>query len=122
MIADPLCLFEGDMRSGAPASIVLTRKELAEDLPQQPAYGQDATTANLGRALWALIDLTPKDATAHVARRILARHLVMRRAQLLWSRRSVQVDTERSDPLGRELPTNTFGRQVSDGRLHGFGH
>lgn len=143
-IADPLCLFDCDIPIEGCAAFVLTSAERARDLRQPPAYiaaGAQNTSgrrelisyilddymacgATLAGQLWADAGLGPGE---------------MQAAQLydgfspsvyywleaagfckLGEAHSFIQDGRIS--LAGELPLNTFGGSLSEGRLHGMGH
>jgi acetyl-CoA acetyltransferase len=144
-IADPLCLFDCDIPVEGCAAFVLTSAERARDLKQRPAYiaacAQNTATARptnisyilddymtcgatLAGRLWRDSGLGPRD---------------MQAAQLYdgfspstyyWLEAAgfcPQGEAHRFVQDGRiaiegELPVNTFGGSLSEGRLHGMGH
>ncbi len=144
-IAEPLCLFDCDIPIEGCAAFVLTSAERARDLKNRPAYiasvAQNtarnrpamisyilddymACGATLAGQLWADSGLGPRD---------------MRAAQLYdgfspstyyWLEAAgfcPQGEAHAFVQDGRiaiegEMPVNTFGGSLSEGRLHGMGH
>jgi acetyl-CoA acetyltransferase len=144
-IAEPLCLFDCDIPIEGCAAFVLTSAERARDLKNPPAYiaacaqntaaGRRANIsyilddymacgATLAGQLWRDSGLGPED---------------MRAAQLYdgfspstyyWLEAAgfcPQGEAHSFIQGGRiaiegELPVNTFGGSLSEGRLHGMGH
>lgn len=143
-IAEPLCLFDCDIPIEGCAALVLTTAERARDLRNKPAYiaacAQNTSGAlspisyilgdymeaggTLAGQLWKDAGLGPRD---------------MRAAQLYdgfspsvyyWLEAAgfcPQGEAHAFIQDGRialegELPVNTFGGSLSEGRLHGMGH
>ncbi|MDA0301625.1 MAG: hypothetical protein O2822_03785 [Chloroflexi bacterium] len=142
MIADPLCLFDCDMPVDGAAAIVLTRADRATGLKQKPAYvnalgsggwdwrhrppeeWQNDTAVNLGRTLWAGTDLQPKDIDACMLYDGFSPDIYWWLEGLNFCGRgeAYQWIQDGRIRLGGEMPINTFGGQISEGRLHGIGH
>lgn len=142
MIAEPLCLFDCDMPVDGAAAIVLTRAERARDLKQRPAYvtafgsgGYDwrtrppeewfeGTASNIGRTLWASTDLRPKDVDAAMLYDGFSPDIYWWLEGLGFCGEGEAFEWIQDGRIGieGELPVNTFGGQVSEGRLHGIGH
>jgi acetyl-CoA acetyltransferase len=142
MIADPLCLFDCDMPIDGAAAIVLTRADRARDLKQAPAYvsafgssgydwrlrppeeWQESTAANIGRTLWASTDLKPADIDGAMLYDGFAPDIYWWLEGLGFCDRGEAFEWIQDGriAIGGELPINTFGGQVSEGRLHGIGH
>lgn len=142
VICDPLCLFDCDMPVDGAGAIVLARAERARDLRRPPAYvtafgsagwdwrlrppeeWQQSTAANLGRTLWASTDMRPKDMDGAMLYDGFAPDIYWWLEGLNFCGRGEAYEWIQSDRIavGGELPVNTFGGQVSEGRLHGIGH
>jgi len=142
MIADPLCLYDCDMPIDGAAAIVLTTAERAQDLPQRPAYitalgsggfdwtllppeeYMDATAGGLGRTLWASTDLKPSDMSGAMFYDGFAPDIYWWLEGLGFCGRGEAFEWIQDGriALDGELPLNTFGGQVSEGRMHGMGH
>jgi acetyl-CoA acetyltransferase len=142
MIADPLCLFDCDMPIDGAGALVLARAELAKDLRQSPAYitafgsggwdwrvrppeeFADSTAANLGRTLWASTYLKPSDMDAAMFYDGFSPDIYWWLEGLEFCERGTAYEWIQDGriAIGGELPINTFGGQVSEGRLHGIGH
>ena len=142
MIADPLCLFDCDMPVDGAAALVLARTDRARDLKQPPAYltafgsgGWDwrlrppeewyqSTATNLGRTLWASTDLKQKDIDAIQLYDGFSPDIYWWLEGLGFCPEGTAFEWIQDGriTLEGELPVNTFGGQVSEGRLHGIGH
>jgi acetyl-CoA acetyltransferase len=142
MISDPLCLFDCDMPIDGAGALVLTRAELAKDLKRPPAYvtafgsgGWDwrvrppeeyrySTAGNVGRTLWASTDMKPPDMDAAMLYDGFSPDIYWWLEGLGFCGRGEahQWIQDGRIAIGGELPINTFGGQVSEGRLHGIGH
>jgi acetyl-CoA acetyltransferase len=144
-IADPLCLFDCDIPIEGCAAFVLTSADRARDLKQPPAYiaacAQNTATARPSNISYILDDYMTCGAT--LAGRLWRDSGLgprdMQAAQLYdgfspstyyWLEAAgfcPQGDAHRFVQDGRislegELPLNTFGGSLSEGRLHGMGH
>ena len=142
MIADPLCLFDCDMPVDGAAAIVLTNAARAKDGPKPPAYitalgsggfnwknrppeeWQNDTARNLSRTLWASTDMTPKDIDGCELYDGFSPDIYWWLEEMNFCGRGEAFEYIQNGriALGGELPINTFGGQVSEGRLHGIGH
>jgi acetyl-CoA acetyltransferase len=142
MIADPLCLFDCDMPIDGAGAVVLARAELAKDLKQPPAYvtafgsgGWDwrvrppeeymySTAGNLGRTLWASTHLKPSDMDGAMFYDGFSPDIYWWLEGLQFCEQGTAYEWIQDGriAIGGELPINTFGGQVSEGRLHGIGH
>jgi acetyl-CoA acetyltransferase len=144
MIADPLCLFDCDIPIEGCAALLLTTAERARDLKQPPAYiaSMAQNTAGdpspmsyiladymkaggtLANQLWADAGIGPKDVGAAQLYDGFAP------STLYWLEAAgfcPQGEAHHFIQDGRiaiegELPVNTFGGSLSEGRLHGMGH
>ncbi|MSQ29360.1 MAG: hypothetical protein EXR68_02590 [Dehalococcoidia bacterium] len=142
MIADPLCLFDCDIHVDGAAAVVLARADRVHDLKQPPAYvtaygtggwdwrlrppeeWQYASSGNIGRTLWASTDMTPKDIDGVEFYDGYAPDIYWWLESLGFCGRGEAfefIQNGRIEQFG-ELPLNTFGGNVSEGRLHGIGH
>lgn len=142
MIAEPLCLFDCDMPVDGAAAIVLTRADRAKDLKQRPAYvtafgsgGYDwrtrppeewfeGTASNIGRTLWASTDLKPSDMDGAMFYDGFSPDIYwwLEGLGFCGVGEAFEWIQDGRIAIGGELPINTFGGQVSEGRLHGMGH
>jgi acetyl-CoA acetyltransferase len=142
MIADPLCLFDCDMPIDGAGALVLTRAELAKDLKQPPAYVtafgsgswdwrvrppeeyMHSTADNVGRTLWASTDMKPSDMDGAMFYDGFSPDIYWWLEGLQFCERGTAYEWIQDGriAIGGELPINTFGGQVSEGRLHGIGH
>lgn len=142
MISDPLCLFDCDMPVDGAAAIVLARADRAKDGPKPPAYitalgsggfnwknrppeeWQEDTARNLGRTLWASTYMTPKDMDGAQLYDGFSPDIYWWLEEMGFCTRGEAFEYIQDGriALGGELPVNTFGGQVSEGRLHGIAH
>ncbi|MET0422052.1 MAG: hypothetical protein ABW073_10120 [Acidimicrobiia bacterium] len=141
MIADPMCLFDCDIPIDGAAAIVLSRAELATSLRQPPAYvtgfgqaGFDAslvppdefwhTTESLGRGVWESSGLRPSDVDGAMLYDGFSPDVYFWLEGLGFCGRGEAFEWIQDGriALGGELPINTFGGNLSEGRLHGIGH
>ena len=141
MIADPLCLYDCDMPVDGAGAIVLTRAERAKDLRRQPAFVSALGSAgwnrdvlppeeyednpgNLGRILWASAGLTPKDIDGAMLYDGFSPSIFWWLEGLGFCGRGEAFDWIQHGriELGGDLPVNTFGGSIGEGRLHGIGH
>jgi acetyl-CoA acetyltransferase len=142
MIADPLCLFDCDMPVDGAGALVLSRAELAKDLKQAPAYVtafgsggwnwrdqfleeyMDSTAGNVGRTLFASTDMKPSDMDGAMFYDGFSPDIYWWLEGLGFCGRGEAYEWIQDGriAIGGELPINTFGGQVSEGRLHGIGH
>lgn len=144
MIADPLCLLDCDIPVQACVAMVMTTADRARDLRNKPAWlaGFSMNAAarapiveytlldyfDVGRAsaqqLWASAGVGPADVDAAMLYDGFAP------STLYWLEAAgfcPQGEAARFIQDGRiaidgELPVNTFGGSLSQGRLHGMGH
>src|SRR3954447_17053698 len=144
-IADPLCLFDCDIPIEGCAAFVLTSAERARDLPNPPAYiaacAQNTATARPNNISYILDDYMTCGATlaGKLWRDSGMAPSEMQAAQLYdgfspstyyWLEAAgfcPQGEAHSFVQDGRialegELPVNTFGGSLSEGRLHGMGH
>jgi len=142
MVSDPFGLYDCDAPCDGSTAVVVSHADAARDLPHaavrvnavgtamrsRPSWDQweDLTTMasrDAGAQLWARTDLTPADvdtAQLYDGFSFLA---------LAWLEALGFCGKGESGPfveggrieLGGALPMNTWGGQLSGGRLHGFG-
>lgn len=142
MISEPLCLFDLDMPVDGAGAIVLARADLARDLKNKPAYitgissgGWDwqtmppeqwryASAGNQGRTMWESTDLKPKDMDGAMFYDGFAPMIYFWVEALKFCDFGEGFEWIQNGRIARggELPINTFGGQVSEGRLHAIGH
>jgi acetyl-CoA acetyltransferase len=143
-IAEPLCLFDCDIPVEGCVAIVLTTAERARDLRNPPAYiagyGQNtsrrgalfhyalddyiACGQSLANKLWSSSGLGPKDmAAAELYDGFSPSTLYwLEAAGFCKEGEAHQFIQDGRIALEGELPVNTFGGSLSEGRLHGMGH
>jgi len=145
MIASPLTLLDCDIPCNATTAVVVSRLEAARDLPQRPmvieavgAGAYDRMDTWLGRSdyprmamhdaaamLWRRTDFKPKDVdVAHLYDGFSWLTLSWLEALGFCGEgeSGAFVEGGRRIALDGELPINTNGGQLSEGRTHGFGH
>jgi acetyl-CoA acetyltransferase len=143
-IAEPLCLYDCDVPVDGCVALVMTTAERARDLKNPPAYiaGWGQNTAprrtllhyalddymecggSLARKLWQSAGLGPSDMDAAQL------YDGFNPSTLYWLEAAgfcPQGEAAAFVQNGRialegELPVNTFGGSLSEGRMHGMGH
>ncbi|HVN88288.1 MAG TPA: hypothetical protein VMT61_00595 [Candidatus Binataceae bacterium] len=143
-IAEPLCLYDCDVPVDGCVAMIVTTADRARDLKRPPAYiaGYGQNTAprrtlfhyalddymecggSLSRKLWSSAGLGPKDMDAAQL------YDGFNPSTLYWLEAAgfcgqgeggSFVQNGRISLTG-ELPVNTFGGSLSEGRMHGMGH
>lgn len=144
MISDPLSLYDCDVPGTACVALVLTRGDRARDLVQKPAYiaavgsqsspgreliyyGLDNhmdTGGPFARMLWERSGLTPKDVRATELYDGFSPSALywLEAAGFCGEGEAHEFIQDGRIALDGELPVNTFGGSLSQGRLHGMGH
>jgi len=143
-IAEPLCLYDCDVPVDGCVALILTRAEHARDLRHPPAYvaGYGQNTAprrtllhyalddyiecggSLARKLWTSAGLGPREMDAAEL------YDGFNPSTLYWLEAAGFCKEGEGGSFvqgGRialegELPLNTFGGSLSEGRMHGMGH
>ncbi len=143
-IADPLCLYDCDVPVEGCAALVLTTAERARDLRHPPAYvagyAQNtsprpallsyalddylACAGPTGKQLWETSGLGPQD--VHVAQLYdgfsPSVYYWLEALGFCHRGEAHQFIQDGRIELEGDLPVNTFGGSLSEGRLHGMGH
>ena len=144
MIAEPFCLFDCDVPVEGCVALVMTTAERARDLHHPPAYiagyGQNtvarptllfytlddyvACGQSLAKKLWSNAGLGPADIDAAQLYDGFAPSALywLEAAGFCAPGEAHQFVQSGRIALGGELPLNTFGGSLSEGRLHGMGH
>jgi acetyl-CoA acetyltransferase len=151
VIADPLCLYDCDIPVDGAGAIVLARADQARDLPHPPAYvtglgqagyighrapagigalGPDLfdecrhTAATIGRSLWETSGLRPEDIDGAMLYDGFAPDIYFWLEGLGFCKEGEAFAFVQDGRIERDgqLPLNTFGGNLSEGRLHGIGH
>jgi acetyl-CoA acetyltransferase len=142
MIADPLCLYDCDIPVDGAAAVVITSAEHAMDLKVPPAHvsgvGQAGwnpaavtsyddivhTACSLGERLWFSSHLRPSDIDGAMLYDGFAPDIYFWLEGFGFCATGEAYDWIQNGriDLGGELPINTFGGSLSEGRLHGMGH
>jgi acetyl-CoA acetyltransferase len=143
MISSPLRLFDCDVPCDGATAVIVSRRELAEDLPNQPVYVEavgmamhdrpswdqlhDLTRivgADAADQMWARTSLTPADVElAELYDGFSFLTLLWLEALGLCPTGGSGAFVEGGHRISRDgpLPLNTHGGQLSAGRLHGYG-
>lgn len=152
VIADPLCLFDCDIPVDGAGAVILARADRARDLRQRPAYitglGQSGfataapstaggmassvamfeecrvTTRTIGESLWATSGLTPEDIDGAMLYDGFAPDIYfwLEGLGFCGEGEAFEFIQDGRIEIGGKLPINTFGGNLSEGRLHGIGH
>jgi acetyl-CoA acetyltransferase len=150
MIADPMSLYDCDIPVDGAAAIVLTTARRARELPNRLAYvtglGQSSflkrvplafdgmgpglfeearrTTSSIGRAIWRDCGLRPDDVDAAMLYDGYAPDIYFWLEGLGFCGIGEAYEFVQGGriEIGGDLPINTFGGNLSEGRLHGIGH
>jgi acetyl-CoA acetyltransferase len=143
MISTPMCLFDCDVPADGSTAIVISAAETARDLRApvrieamtgvidgRPSWDQWEDMSRVGHAtgsaLWTLTDLRPTDVDAAQLYDGFTIEVVWWLEALGFCKpgeAAAFVEGGKRISLGGELPLNTWGGQLSGGRLHAaFGH
>lgn len=141
MICDPLCLYDCDMPVDGAAAIVISSADRARSLPTPPAwitgFGQCSwapeanpldqlhhRAATFGAQLWASSGLTPRDIDAAMLYDGFSPDIYYWLEGMGFCERGRAYEWIQDGriEIDGELPINTFGGNLSEGRLHGIGH
>jgi acetyl-CoA acetyltransferase len=144
MISTPFCLYDCDVPADGSTSIIVSHVDYARDLPSQPVYLEAVGTAAHGRLSWDQYEDLSSMAAAGAAHHLWSRTSLkpgdvdnvqlydgFSILALVWLEALGFCGTgeggafiEGGHRIARDgdLPLNTFGGQLSAGRLHGFGH
>lgn len=143
MITTPLCLFDCDAPCDGATAVIVSHRDVADDLDHPAIQINAVGTALRGRPSWDQFDdmttMAARDAGASMWERTELRPTDVDTAQLYdgfsilavtWIEALGFVGRGESGPfiegganIARDglLPLNTAGGQLSGGRLHGFG-
>jgi acetyl-CoA acetyltransferase len=143
MISDPLCLFDCDLPVDASTAIVVSSIDTVADL-RAPVGISAIGTASRGRLLWEqwndLTTMAAFDAAEQMWTRtdlgpndvdVAQLYDGFSIATVLWlealgfcgrGEAGAFLDGGRTTGPGGSLPVNTWGGQLSAGRLHGYGY
>jgi acetyl-CoA acetyltransferase len=144
LIAEPFCLFDCDVPVEGCVALVMTTSERARDLRHPPAYlaGYGQNTAgrrallyytlddyvacgkSLADKLWAAAAMGPSDMDAAQLYDGFSPSALywLEAAGFCGRGEAWQFIQDGRIALEGELPVNTFGGSLSEGRLHGMGH
>jgi len=142
MISDPFGLYDCDVPVDGSTAVIVSSVEAARDLPHPAVRFNAVGTALRARPLWDqwgdITTMAARDAAAHLWSRTDLKPADVDTAQLYdgfsfltlaWLEALGFCKKGESGPfvedgriaLGGALPLNTWGGQLSGGRLHGFG-
>jgi acetyl-CoA acetyltransferase len=151
MISDPMCLYDCDIPVDGAGALVLTTADRAKDLPNPPAYvtglgqagflkgtppisvgGMGAslfeenrhTAKTIGRGIWESSGLAPKDIDAAMLYDGFAPDVYFWLEGLGFcdEGEAFEFIQDGRIEIDGSFPINTFGGNLSEGRLHGVGH
>jgi acetyl-CoA acetyltransferase len=145
MISSPICLFDCDVPCNGATAVVVSRLDIGRNLRQKPvvieAIGAGACDRmdtwlcrsdyphmamhDAAKVMWSRTDLKPKDVnTAHLYDGFTPLTMLWLEALGFCGEGESGAFIEGGNriSLGGELPLNTNGGQLSEGRMHGFGH
>jgi len=143
MISTPLCLLDCDLPVDGSTAFVLSHRDFAPDCRYAPTYIESVGTAMRGRPSWDQYadsaSMASDGAAAHLWERSALTPADVDIAQLydgfsilalVWLESLGFCGKGEGGPFAASgaiaragsLPLNTFGGQLSAGRLHGFGH
>lgn len=142
MVSEPFGLYDCDVPCDGSTAVIVSTAEAARDLPHRAVRFEAVGTAIRARPSWDqwgdITTMASRDAAAHMWTRTSLRPADVDTAQLYdgfsfltlaWiealgfcgrGESGPFVENGRID-LGGSLPLNTWGGQLSGGRLHGFG-
>ena len=123
-IFEPMCLFDVDMPVTGAAAVVFTTADRARDLPNRPAYLVSYANRSNPKHIFDETGIRPTDVTVA---QIYDGYSVM-----VWDSLELLGFCKRGEAfqfangsrinLRGQLPLNTFGGSLGEGRLHGMGH
>jgi len=123
-ICEPMCLYDSDMPVTAAGALVLTTAERAKDLPGRAAHVLSYSNASNPMKVFESAGIRPTD--------VDVAQIYDGYAPMVWNwlGRLGFCDAGEAHrfargsriTLGGELPLNTFGGALGEGRLHGMGH
>ncbi|WP_408600732.1 thiolase family protein [Pseudomonas sp. PLMAX] len=143
MISTPLRMFDCDVHCDASTAIILSRRDIAQDQPNQPirieamgaalnqpwSWDQISLTKmaafDVGQMMWARTDYTPQDvgsAQLYDGFSILTMIWLEALGLCPVGASGAFVEGGTRIALDGSLPINTNGGQLSGGRTHGLGY
>ena len=144
MISDPMCLFDCDIPVEGAAALVLTTAERAKELRNKPAYvagyGQNTSRqpslmvytllnymeggGSISNKIWERSGLGPKDIDVALLYDGFSPSVFywLESAGFCKQGEAHQFVQDGRIGPGGELPVNTHGGALSEGRLHAMGH
>ena len=129
MISDPLCLYDCDVPADGAIALVVSRADAANVAPEKAvkveSFGSAAGMAECAAMLWDGTRLKPSDVRLGELYDGFSILTVMWLEALgLCPQQGAARFIEGGERISRtgQLPLNTGGGQLSQGRLHGYGH
>jgi acetyl-CoA acetyltransferase len=119
-----MCLFDSDMPVTAAGAFVMTTAERARDLPHKPAYLISYANAFQPRRVFEDAGLQASDvevAQIYDGYSVLVWN-VLEQLGFCGAGEAHLFASEDRLSLTGDLPMNTFGGSLGEGRLHGMGH
>jgi len=143
MVSEPLCLYDCDVPIDGSTAFVISTRDYAADAPNpavqfeaigsarhgRPLWDQQADMTTMpgrgaGAQMWSRTDLRPSDVdTAQLYDGFSWLNIMWLEALDFCDPGTAGEFVESGDRIARggELPLNTSGGQLSEGRMHGFG-
>ncbi len=144
MVTTPFCLYDCDVPLDGTGAVIVSRLDAARDLRHKPIRFEAVGTAlhdhdswwlrtdfpnmalhDSAKMLWQRTDLKPKDVTsAHLYDGFTYLTILWMEALGLTKlgETGAFIEGGKRIALDGELPLNTNGGQLSEGRLHAYGH
>ncbi len=145
MISWPHCLYDCDVPCNGATAVIISRLDAAKDMPHKPVRFEAVGSAAYDRmdtwwarndfphmimhdaaaGMWKRTDLKPKDVgSAHLYDGFTYLTMLWLEALGFCKEGEVGAFIEGGQRISidGELPVNTNGGQLSEGRLHAFGH
>lgn len=124
-VYEPLCLFDCDIPVTAAGALVMTTAERARDLPHKPAYiAGYASTHQRDGSIFEASGVARQDVQVAQIYDGFSPFVWYWLEALGFCGKGEAHSFTRDGrlQLGGSLPVNTFGGNLGEGRLHGFGH
>ena len=124
-VYEPMCLFDIDIPVTGAGAIVMTTAERARDLPHKPAYVAGFSSTRLpAQRIWELADTRPADQKVAMLYDGYSHFVYYWLEALGFCGKGEAHSFIQGGRIakGGELPINTHGGSIGEGRLHGFGH
>lgn len=144
MISSPFCLYDCDVPIDGSCAMIISRLDAARDLKQKPIVFEAVGTAlhdsdtwfqrddwpnmamhDAAKMMWERTDFKPKDVdSAHLYDGFTYLTVLWLEALGMVKSEDMGAFLEGGDRIrmNGDIPLNTNGGQLSEGRLHAFGH